>query len=257
MSPDEVAKVDVGVQFIPMTAGSIVLAYNLPEIEDLRLSRKAYVDILLGKVTKWNDPVIAKANESLKLPDSDIHVVVRADGSGTTYFLTKHLSAISEEFAKSPGTSNLPDWPVGTKSKGNEGVSAAIATTPGSIGYVEFGFAKGAGLKVARLENKAGKYVTPTISSGEAALSVVEMPDDLVAWLPDPEGGHSYPIVTYTWIMCYKKYDDANKCKALKEVLTYCLTEGQEESEPLGYIPLPAGVLERARAAVARITAVK
>jgi ABC-type phosphate transport system substrate-binding protein len=142
MTPDEMAKVDAGVQLLPMTAGSIVLAYNLPGVENLKLTREAYAGIFLGKVKKWTDKAIADANPGAKLPDRDINVVVRADGSGTTYVFTKHLSAISEEFAKSPGVNKQPNWPVGTKAKGNEGVAGSIMSTPGSIGYLEYGYVK-------------------------------------------------------------------------------------------------------------------
>lgn len=255
MTPEEIAKVDVGVQLLPMTAGSIVLAYNLPDVKDLKLSREAYSGIFLGKITQWNDPAIAAANPGMKLPDTNVNVVVRADSSGTTFVFTKHLSAISADFAKSPGTNKMPNWPVGTKSKGNEGVSAAISTTPGAIGYVEYGYAQGAKLVTAKLENKAGKYIEPTIASAQASLAAVKMPADLIAWLPDPAGDGSYPIVTYTWIMCYKKYADADKAKALKEVLTYCLTDGQKSSEELGYIPLPANVVELDKSALKNINA--
>jgi phosphate transport system substrate-binding protein len=256
MSPEEIAKVDAGVQLLPMTAGSIVLAYNLEGVGDLKLSRDTYVGIFLGKVTKWNDPGIVSANPGAKLPDSNINVVVRADGSGTSFVFTKHLSAISAEFAKNPGTNKMPNWPVGTKSKGNEGVSAAISTTPGSIGYIEYGYAKGAKLKMATLQNKAGKYVEPTIASGQAALaSAKKMPEDLVVWIPNPEGDDAYPIVTYTWIMTYKKYAEPEKAAALKDVLTYCLTDGQKESEALGYIPLPGGVVKAVKAALGNIGA--
>jgi len=142
MTPDEIAKVEGGVQLLPMTAGSIVLAYYLPGVDNLKLTRDAYVGIFLGKIKKWNDKAIADANPGAKLPDRDINVVVRADGSGTTYVFTKHLSAISEEFAKSPGVNKQPNWPVGTKAKGNEGVAASIKSTPGSIGYLEYGYVK-------------------------------------------------------------------------------------------------------------------
>ncbi len=142
MSQEEMAKVDTGVQLLPMTAGSIVLAYNLPGVDHLKLTREAYVGIFLGKITKWNDKAIADANPDAKLPDRDINVVVRSDGSGTTYVFTKHLSAVSEEFAKGPGTGKQPNWPVGSKAKGNEGVAAAIKSTRGSIGYLEYGYAK-------------------------------------------------------------------------------------------------------------------
>jgi phosphate transport system substrate-binding protein len=253
MTPEEIAKVDVGVQLLPMTAGSIVLCYNLPDVKGLKLSREAYAGIFLGKITKWNDPAIAAANPDAKLPDTNVNVVVRADSSGTTYVFTKHLSSISADFGKSPGTNKMPNWPVGTKSKGNEGVSAAISTTPGAIGYVEYGYAQGAKLVMAKLENKAGKFVEPTITSAQATLASVKMPEDLIAWMSDPAGDASYPIVTYTWVMCYKKYADADKAKALKDVLTYCLTEGQKSSEELGYIPLPSSVVELDKAALKNI----
>jgi phosphate transport system substrate-binding protein len=140
MTPEEVAKVERGVQLLPMTAGSIVLAYNLPGVDNLKLTRDAYVGIFLGKIKKWNDKAIADVNPSLKLPDQDITVVTRTGGSGTTYVFTKHLSAISEEFAKGPGVGTQPNWPVGAKAKGNEGVATLINSTPGSIGYLEYGY---------------------------------------------------------------------------------------------------------------------
>lgn len=253
MKPEEIAQVAAGVQLLPMTAGAIVLSYNLEGVPELKLSREAYAGIFLGKVTKWNDPLIAKANPDAKLPDSAINVVVRADGSGTTFVFSQHLAAISPEFAKSPGVNMMPNWPVGTRSKGNEGITASLRTTPGSIGYIEYGYAKGQGLAMASLENKAGKFVKASTPSAQASLAAVEMPADLMAWLPDPAGDASYPIVTYTWMLCYKRYEDANKLKALKGVIEYCLTEGQKNSEQLGYVPLPAPVVAKVKDALNNI----
>jgi phosphate transport system substrate-binding protein len=253
MTPEEIAQVDGGVQLLPMTAGSIVLAYNLDGVDALKLSREAYAGIFLSKVTKWNDPLIAKANPGVTLPASDVHVVVRADGSGTTYVFTQHLGAIDEDFAADPGVSKNPNWKVGTQSKGNDGVANSLHTTPGSIGYIEYSYAIGAKLKMASLENKAGKFVAPTIASTQAALASVEMPEDLVAWIPDPSGDESYPIVTYTWIIAYRHYADAAKGQALKDVLKHCLTKGQSESEKLFYAPLPAEVSAKAVAALDNI----
>lgn len=255
MTPEEIEKVEAGVQLLPMTAGEIVLAYNIEGVDKLKLSRDAYVGIFLGKIKKWNDPAIAATNPDAKLPETDINVVVRADSSGTSYVFTKHLSAISEEFAKSPGTNKMPNWPVGTKSKGNEGVSASITTTPGSIGYIEYGYASKTKLKMAALQNKAGKFIEPTTASGQATLASGKMPDDLIFWMPDPDGDDAYPIVTYTWIMTYKKYADPKKADALKKVLDYCLTEGQKQSEELGYLPLPSVVVEKVKAALENIGA--
>jgi phosphate transport system substrate-binding protein len=255
MSPEEIAQVPGGVQLLPMTAGSIALSYNLEGMKNLKLSRKAYAGIFLGQVKKWNDPLIAAANKDVKLPDEPINVVVRADSSGTTFVFTKHLSAISPEFAKSPGTNKMPSWPVGTKSKGNEGVTASLKTTPGSIGYIEYGYAKSQDLPMAVLENKSGEFVAPTPQSGQAALASAQLPDDLIVWASDPEAKDSYPIVTYTWLILYKQYADKRKLEVLQELLKYALTDGQKESEALGYIPLPAAVAEKVKAAVQNVTA--
>jgi phosphate transport system substrate-binding protein len=253
MSPEEIARVDVGAQLLPLTAGSIVLTYNVPGVSELKLSRKAYAGIFLGKVKKWDDPLISKANPGVKLPDSDINVVVRADGSGTTFVFTKHLSAVSEEFAKSPGVNKMPNWAVGTKSKGNEGVTASVKTTPGSIGYIEYGYARSQNMPMAILENKAGEFVAPTMASGQAALAAAEFPESLIAWVPDPKAKDAYPIVTYTWILAYKQYADKGKLEALKGVLNYAVTDGQKDAEALGYLPLPAPVVDKVKAALLTI----
>jgi phosphate transport system substrate-binding protein len=250
MKPEDMAKVEGGVQLLPMTAGSIVLAYNLKDVPNLRLSRDAYVGIFMGKVTKWNDPLITKTNPDAKLPDLPINVVVRADGSGTTFVFTKHLSAISPEFQKTVGVNTMPAWPIGTKSKGNEGVTASIMTTPGSIGYIEYGYAHSQNVPSATLENKSGNYVAATTASAEAALASAQMPADFIAWVSDPDAKDAYPIVTFTWVILYKKYDSKEKLDALKGLITYSLTDGQKESESLGYVPLPDDVVTKAKAAV-------
>src|SRR5262245_30359413 len=224
MKPEDIAKVDGGVQLLPMTAGSIVLAHSFKEVPNLKLSREAYVGIFSGKITKWNDPAIASVNPDAKLPDAPINVIVRADSSGTTFVFTKHLSTVNKDFAKDIGTNNMPNWPVGTKSKGNEGITASLLTTPGSIGYIEYGYAKSQNLPIATLQNKAGNYVEPTTASAVSALASGEMPADLVAWVSDPEGKDSYPIVTYTWMLFYKKYNDKAKAKALRAMIDYGLT---------------------------------
>ena len=253
MTPEEIAKVDRGVVLVPMTAGKIVLAYNLEGVPDLKLTREAYTGIFLGKITKWNDPIIAKANPDAKLPDAPIHPIVRADSSGTTYVFSLHLAEISPEFKKSPGVNKAPNWPVGTKSKGNEGVTSSIQTTPGAIGYVEYGFAKNSKMPFALLENKEGAFITPSIKSGLASLESVTMPENFVAWVPDPAGKESYPIVSYTWLLLYKKYDDAAKLKAIKDMVAYGLDKGQESSESLGYIPLPKTVIEKVKPALEQL----
>jgi len=255
MTPDEMGRVDpvLGVQLLPMTAGSIVITYNLPDVKELKLSRNAYSGIFLGTVKNWNDPLIAKDNPGVKLPDVPINVIVRADSSGTTYVFSQHLSAISPEFAKSPGTNKMPNWPVGTRSKGNEGVTASIKTTPNSIGYVEYGYAKSQGMPMASLENKSGVFVAPSTASGQAALASAQMPDNMIVWVPDPEPKDAYPIVTYTWLLVHKKYDKS-KLDALQGLLNYSLNDGQKDAEPLGYIPLPGAVTDKVKAAVSALS---
>jgi phosphate transport system substrate-binding protein len=252
MSNDEISQVPGGVQLIPMTAGSIVIAYNLPEVKDLKLSRKAYSGIFLGKIKKWNDPEIAKANPGVKLPDTAVNVVVRADSSGTSFVFSKHLSAVNPEFDKTVGTNKMPNWPVGTKSKGNEGVTAGVMTTPGSVGYIEYGYAKSQNIPFATLENKSGNYVSASTASGQAALASAELPENLIAWNADPTTAHAYPIVTYTWQIFYKKYD-AKKLAAIKELINYQLNDGQKDAESLGYIPLPQNVVAKGMAATSSI----
>jgi phosphate transport system substrate-binding protein len=251
MKDEEIQKVgDKGVILLPMTAGSIVLAYNLPEVTgELKLPRQVYSDILLGKITKWNDPKIAAANAGVNLPDQPITVVHRSEGSGTTGVFTKHLSAISPEWKSKVGDGKTVQWPTGVGAKGNDGVTAQIQQTKGAIGYVEYGYAKKNNIKFATLENKAGKFVAPTDESASKALESKELPADLRGSIPDPEGDAVYPIVTYTWLLIHKKYDKPEKAKAIEAMVEYGLTQGQKISGELGYVPLPAKVVEKVAAA--------
>lgn len=245
MKDDEIAQVDRGVLMLPMTAGSIVLAYNLPGVSELRLSREAYVDILLGKISTWNDPRIARDNPGVNLPNTQITVVHRSDGSGTTGVFTKHLSAISTEWKDSVGEGKTVEWPVGLGGAKNDGVAAAIAQNEGAIGYLEYGFAKNAGLNTASLQNKSGQFIKPTDDSASASLAAVQLPANLRAFISDPEGDTSYPIVTYTWMLVYETYDDAEKAKAIEAAIEYGLNEGQNVAPELGYIPLPLNVRQK------------
>ncbi|NJL65232.1 MAG: phosphate ABC transporter substrate-binding protein PstS [Methylacidiphilales bacterium] len=256
MKDEEIAKVpaDKGVILLPMTAGSIVLAYNLADVPELKLPRAVYTDILLGKIKSWDDAAIAKANPGAKLPKQPITVVYRSDGSGTTGVFTKHLSAISPEWKTKIGDGKTVNWATGVGAKGNEGVTAQVAQTSGSIGYVEYGYAKQNNLKFASLENKSGTFVVPDEKSASKTLEAVTLPADLRAFITDPEGADSYPIVTYTWILAYKKYPDAAKAKAVEAMIEYGLTEGQKKSVELGYVPLPANVIQKVAAAADAIS---
>ncbi len=247
MKDEEIAKVpaDKGVLLLPMTAGSIVIGYNLPDVPELKLPRDVYSEIFQGKITKWNDPKIAAANPGAKLPDQAITIVHRSDGSGTTAVFTKHLSAISPDWKAAVGDGKTVQWPVGVGAKGNEGVTAQILQTAGSVGYIEYGYAKNNNVKFASLQNKAGTFVAPTDDSASKALATVPLPENLRAFIEDPEGADSYPIVTYTWMLVPKKVADPNKAKAIEAMVEYGLTEGQKVSAELGYVPLPQNVREK------------
>jgi len=256
MTDEEIAKVPGGVQLVPLTGGEIALAYNVAGVKGLKLPRDVYSGIFLGKITKWSDPKIKAANPGLTLPDQDITVVRRADSSGTTFVFTTHLAAISEEWKKGPGVGTTVKWPASDKfvaSPKNDGVAATLRQTPGSIGYVEYAFGKFSKMEMALLQNKSGQFVAPGGKGGEEALASVKLPADLRAWLPDPEGAQSYPIATYTWLLLYKKNSDPKKAAALRELVDYCLTEGQKMSAQMGYIPLPESVSATVRKAAASV----
>ncbi|MBZ8182521.1 phosphate ABC transporter substrate-binding protein PstS [Oscillatoria salina] len=256
MSDEEIAQVERGVLLLPMTAGSIVMAYNLDGVEQLNLPREVYVDILLGNITNWNDPAIQEANPDAELPDQAITVVYRSDGSGTTGVFTKHLSDISPEWEEQVGSGKTVEWPTGIGAKGNEGVTAQVLQTEGAVGYVEYGYAKQQEeLKVAKLENASGNFIEPSPETAANTLSAVELPENFRAFITDPEGENSYPIVTYTWILAYQNYDDPTKVQALKDVLEFGLNEGQTYAEELGYVPLPENVVQKVQEAIDRINA--
>jgi phosphate transport system substrate-binding protein len=251
MKDSEIAQVQRGVKLLPMTAGMVVLAYNIPGFEgDLRLPRDVYVDIFLGKIYRWDDPRIAAANPGITLPPRLIQTIGRRDSSGTTFAFTNHLGAISEAWRSGPGVGKLIDWPGGAMTgSGNTGVAQKIKITLNSIGYLEYGFAKRLGLPMAILENKAGEFVAPSARSGQLALAAgsEQATEDLRIYLPDPDGADSYPIVTYTWLLAYRDYPSAETAKAVKEAVEWGLDNGQQIAEEMGYIPLPENIRQRTK----------
>lgn len=257
MSEEEMAKVKQGVVLLPITAGEVVLIYNLKGVDGLELPRSVYPRIFSGEITKWNDPAIAEANPDLTLPDKNITVVTRSDSSGTTYVFTGHLANISEGFKEQVGQGKAPEWPKAGKfiaAPKNDGVTAQVQQNEGSIGYVEYGYAKLTGWKqVAALENAAGKFVMPGAETGAAALASTEFPEgtlpgsdvpNLIAWNWDPKGDDAYPIFSFTWLLLYKDQDDA-KAEALRKLIEYAATEGQKIADQMGYIPLPEVVQQK------------
>ena len=228
-----------GVVSVPATAGMIVLAYNLPGLKgELKLPRDVYSDIFTGRIKLWNDPRIQKANPNLSLPNSNIAVVVRQDSSGTTAAFTRHLVAIGSSWhATGAGDGFVIDWPTeAMQGKGNEGVASKIKISKGSLGYVEYGFAKRLGLHMATLENDAGRFIEPSQEAGRAAL--LASGNGSTA---NPPGDESYPISTYSWLLLYKKYGDPVKATAVKDWVRWGLTTGQTFASGLGLHPIARG----------------
>ena len=257
MTDEQMARVPNGARLVPATAGMVVLAYNLPGVEGaLKLSRDVYADIFLRKIVTWNDPRLRALNPELLLPNRSIVLAARQDRSGTTFALANHLDAISPEWRRGPGVGYAIDWSGRAMlARGNEGVAGLVKASPGALGYMEYGFAERLRLQMARLQNKEGRYVTPSDRSGQAALAGAarQMPDNLRLYLPDPDGTDSYPIVSLTWLLLYERYPDPQKSAALKRFVTWGLSFGQSFGPELGYIALPDDVASRSRAALERI----
>jgi phosphate transport system substrate-binding protein len=251
---------------VPMTAGAIALCYNLPGNPKIRLSRTAYPKIVVGQIAFWDHEEIRETNPDVKLPHLRIEFIRRAESSGTTFNFTNHLQAI-DKVHWGPDKQNPDklkagktiDWPVGVGGKGTAGVSALIQQTPGALGYIEAGYANLAGLPIAALENRSGNFVLPEKENEKdpdsAALALEGAKLDKVngGSIPDPAGKEAYPIVTFTWIICRKSYPDRRVAEAMKDVLLYCLGDGQSLSPELHYIPLPYQLNEDMRAVVGKI----
>jgi phosphate transport system substrate-binding protein len=257
LSAADQSNIEGGVVQVPSTAGMIVLAYNLPGLEgQLKLPQDVYVDIFLGKIRTWDDPRILEANTDLDLPSTNIAVIGRQESSGTTYALTSHLAAVSPAWREEgPGVGKMVQWPrMAMLARGNEGVASKIKISDGSIGYVEYGFAKRLGLPVAALENKDGQYVLPSEDAGAAALSASagQGLDALSASLTNPPGPQTYPIVTYSWLLLHERYPAA-QAHALTSFVGWALADGQRYAADLGYLALPASIADLGKSALSRV----
>ncbi|NJL61014.1 MAG: phosphate ABC transporter substrate-binding protein PstS [Methylacidiphilales bacterium] len=246
MTDAQIAQVKNGVILVPTAGGAVTVVYNLPGVKNLKLSRKTLPAIFSGQITNWNDAKIKADNPGVNLPNTPIKAVVRADGSGTTFIFTNHLSAINGYFKGRVGANTAPKW-VGLtnilKGKGNPGVANLVSRTPGSIGYVEDAFAKANRLNVAQVQNKQGQFVTPSLQTANAALATVKFPDNYRVFVGDPNQG--YPIVGLTWIMVYKKYPTPAKADAVKKFVNWVLTDGQKINDDLNYTSIPGSVVNR------------
>ena len=235
---------------IPMVAGAVVVAYNLPELtQPLRLSGELVADIFLGEIVRWDDPRIAAINPGVQLPSRDILVVHRTDGSGTTFVFTDYLTSISQAWANGPGRGKQVRWPTGLGGKGNEGVAAQVQQMPGAIGYTEVAFAGQTGLQVAVIRNQARNYVSPSVEHVQAAAEGVldQLPPDtdFRVSIVNAPGDSAYPIAALTWILLYQEQKDPARGARLVEFLRWALTEGGDQASALEYAPLPSRIAER------------
>ena len=233
-----------GVVQFPAVGGTIAVAFNKADCKSLKLTQTQVADIFLGKITSW---------DQLKCGKGKLTVAHRSDGSGTTFAFTNSLSAFSSEWKSKVGEGKSVKWPVGVGGKGNEGVAGVINNTPGSIGYLNQSFVKG-NIKAAALQNKAGKYVMPTLAGGAAALNNIKLDGNLAGEDPNPAGAPSYPISTLTWILAYQN-DNGPKAGSIRKAMLYLLGPGQNVADELGYVPLKGSILKQAKAAVAKIGA--
>ena len=259
MTDDELSKAKGGsVLHVPVAMGADVLVYNLPDVkQELKVSPAVIAGIFLGKITKWNDPQLAKLNPGVKLPSQDILVVHRSDGSGTTYIWTDYLTTVSSEWAKGPGRGKDVQWPVGLGGKGNEGVAGQVKQLPGSVGYVELAYARQNKLPYALVQNSSGAFVAPNIAAVTAAAAGVAkgLPPntDFRVTIINAPGKDAYPISSMTWALVYTKQQDAAKGKKLVEFLRYGLTDGQKSAEELDYAPLPSAIQKQLLARLAQV----
>ncbi len=244
MKDSAIAAIGGNVLHIPTVLGGDVPTYNLPDVKvTLRFTPDVLADIFLGKITKWSDARLAAANPGVKLPDQDVVVVHRSDGSGTSFIWTDYLSKVSPEWEQKVGRGTSVNWPVGLGGKGNEGVNATVQQTPGAIGYVELGYAMANKLPAGIVQNKAGKFIAPSLESITAAaagaMQAMGPSTDFRVSITNPEGERAYPISSFTWFLLHKTYHDAAQTAALVKFVWWAETTGQARAASLGYAPLP------------------
>jgi phosphate transport system substrate-binding protein len=240
----------------PTVLGGVVPVYNIPNVKsDLKFSGQVLADIYLGKITKWNDPSIAKLNAGVTLPATDILVVHRSEGSGTTYIWVDYLSKLSPEFKTKVGVGTSVKWPTGVGAKGNEGVSGQVSQTPGAIGYVELIYALQTRTSYGSVQNMDGEFVKASVASvtAAAASAASKMPADFRVSITNAPGKGVYPISSFTWLLLYENPKDKAQAKTMVDFVKWALKDGQKYCPDLGYAPLPANVVQLELAALAKV----
>ncbi len=255
MTPDQMQAAPGKVLHLPTVLGGVVPVYNLPGDPDLKFTGQAIADIILGKITKWNDPAIASINPGVSLPGTDIAVAHRSDGSGTTYIWVDYLSKVSPEFKKKVGVSTSVNWPVGVGGKGNEGVAGLVKQTPGAFGYVELIYAIQNKISYGSVRNMDGEFVKSSLASVTAAAAAASklMPADFRVSITNAPGKDVYPISSFTWMLFYESPKDKQRARIMVDFMKWALTDGQKFAANLGYAPLPSDVVALEMEALKRI----
>ncbi len=256
MNEEQLKSAGGPVLHLPTVMGAVVPVYNLPGVsQELKFSGPVLADVVLGKVTKWNDPALVKLNQGVNLPDTPITFVHRSDGSGTTFIWLDFLGKVSPALKQKVGANSSVSWPVGVGGKGNEGVAGLVSQTPGSLGYVELIYALQNKIAYGAVQNSGGAFVKPTIESVTAAAEAAasNMPEDFRVSITNPPGASSYPIASFTWILMYENADDKQKSKVMVDFMKWALTDGQQPAREIGYAPLPKNVVDLEMKALSRI----
>jgi phosphate transport system substrate-binding protein len=255
MSDEQLSQAKVKILHIPTVLGAVVPAYNVPGVsEELRFSPQVIADICLGKITTWNDPAIVKDNPGAKLPNQNIVVVHRSDGSGTNYIFTDYLSKVSSDWGGGPGKGASVKWPVGLGAKGNEGVAGMIRQMDGAFGYVELIYAVQNHIPYGIVKNAAGNWVKASLDGATAAAaSVKTMPADFRVSITNAPGKDAYPISSFTWLLIPVQSKDASRAKILSDFLNWMLDSGEGMTKELAYAPLPDSVSMKVRDAIKQV----
>jgi len=257
MTDEQLESAPGPVLHFPTVLGGVVPVYNVEGVtQPLRFTGVLLADIYLGKVRKWNDPAIAAANPGVTLPATDIAVVHRSDGSGTTFIWCDFLSKVSPEYKQKVGASTSVNWPAGVGAKGNEGVSGLVKQTPGAIGYVELIYALHNDIAFGSVQNKAGQFVTASLQSVTAAAAGVNVPDDFRVSITNADGKDAYPLASFTWLLLNQNArtaSDKERSRIMVDFLKWALGDGQKFAPDLGYAPLPKAVVDKEMSALARV----
>ncbi len=256
MSDEEMSKTEKPIIHIPTCLGADVITYNLPNNPQLKFTPEIVADIFLGKIKNWNDQKIRAINPDVKLPNQQIVVVHRSDGSGTTFVFSDYLTKISKEWKQKVGRGTSLNWPVGLGGKGNEGVSGLVKQTPGSIAYVELIYAVSNNMPIATLKNKSGNFIMPTIETVSNAANI-DIPDDTRISITNTDAPNGYPISSFTWLLLYEDLNILNinekQAKALIDLIWWMTHDGQQLLKPLHYATLPEKAVQKVEAQLKKI----